>query len=424
VNHEWLAEILMAMAFNVWGAAGLNLLRIAVFGCVLALVWRASGMIPDRQRVIVAGACAAGIYLRAHPVRPQLFSLLLFTILLVVLRRADEHRSWGRLVWVPPLMAVWVNLHGGWILGLGYMGVWCLVRSAYGSARDRMTAAAAVVSGLLATLANPYGWQMWRFLADTVRIERPMIADWQPLYELPAALWAPWLTGIAVLAVAAARAQSRADWLNVATAGTLGAAAVRVSRLDAFFALAAAYAAVSVLGGRNAPAPAPVAERRLPALSVAFAVCVAVTLFVLVPRVRTVRVPDGLMPDAGVAAYARDQKLTGQVLTWFDWGEYLIWHFGPDLKVSMDGRRETVYSAQVVDSHMRFYAVADQWRYADALDPDYIWLPRQLPVVRALQSNGWREVCAGERSILLSRRADLRPCLSRPIQSSRVFPEL
>ena len=28
----------------------------------------------------------------------------------------------------------------------------------------------------------------------------------------------------------------------------------------------------------------------------------------------------------------------------YDWGEYVLWHLGPGVKVSMDGRRETVYS--------------------------------------------------------------------------------
>ena len=35
INHEWLAEMLMAAAFDWFGAAGLNLLRIATVAGVL-----------------------------------------------------------------------------------------------------------------------------------------------------------------------------------------------------------------------------------------------------------------------------------------------------------------------------------------------------------------------------------------------------
>src|SRR5207248_6453255 len=40
VNHEWLAEVAMARAYAVAGPVGLNLLRIACLGAVIALMWR------------------------------------------------------------------------------------------------------------------------------------------------------------------------------------------------------------------------------------------------------------------------------------------------------------------------------------------------------------------------------------------------
>ena len=425
VNHEWLAEVLMAIAFNAFGAAGLNVLRIAVVGCALWLVWRASAALVDRQRVLLLAACAVGIYMRAHPIRPQLFSLLFFTLLLVVLRHADDRRSGLPLAWVPVLMAAWVNLHGGWIVGLGYFAMWGLIRCADRATAHPLAIATALSVTFASTLVNPHGWHMWGFLAETVRVERPMIADWQPLHRLPAMLWTSWLTAFLVVAVAAARARTRGDWTNVAMAGALGLAAIRVSRLDAFFALAATFAATRVLATYETSAVPSPERRRLPALSVAFAVCILIVATLVVPRIRTIRVPERLMPDADVAAYAREQKLTGQVLIWFDWGEYLIWHFGPDLKVSMDGRRETVYSAAVVDAHMRFYSgTPDQWRYPDVLQADYVWIPKQLPVSRELQRQGWHAVCEGRISILLSKRRDAAACPAQPAPSSRLFPEL
>jgi hypothetical protein len=425
INHEWLAELAMAMAFDAFGAAGLNILRIAVISCVLGFVWRASMPVSDRMRMMTVVACAVGIYMRAHPIRPQLFSLLLFTVLLVLLRQADAQRSLRPIVWVPAVMAAWVNLHGGWVVGLGYFGLWCVVKAFAITTRERGTLAAALILALASTLLNPYGLHMWGFLADTVRFERPMIADWQPLYTLPPLLWVSWLTAFGILAIAAAHARSRSDWIQVGLAAVLGSMAMRVSRIDAFFALAAVFAAIGVLAKPALAAAVPQPLRRSPALAVAFALCVVATAFALVPRISTVRVPDSMMPDADVAAYARDRKLTGHVLTWFNWGEYLIWHFGPALKVSMDGRRETVYSPEVVDAHMRFYTGSSEgWRYADTLNADYVWIPKQLPVVRELRLHGWRPLCEGELSVLLARKQDMQECSRQTTQRSRTFPEL
>jgi len=425
VNHEWLAEIIMALAFGALGPAGLNLFRIAVIACVLTLVWRASRLVGDHLRALVVVACAIGIYMRAHPIRPQLFSLLLFALLLELLRRAERRQTLAPLAWIPVLTAAWVNLHGGWIVGFGYFGLWSLMRSVEPDSRERVTLAGLLGLALGATLVNPYGWGMWKFLAGTVRIDRPMIGDWQPLFSLPPLLWISWLTAAGLLALASQRARSRADWMAIGSAAMLGVMALRVSRLDAFFALAAVFSTIAVLSrcGISVADLQPV--RRSHAFSVAFAIAAAGVAFALVPRVATVRVPDHLMPDADVAAYAREQKLTGRVLTWFDWGEYVIWHFGPDLQVSIDGRRETVYSGDVVDAHMRFYtSTSDGWRYPDAINADYVWIPSHLPVVRDLEVHGWRTLCKGTQSTLLGREQNRPPCAQQTRTSEREFPQL
>jgi hypothetical protein len=426
INHEWLSEILFAAAFNAAGAAGVNLLRILVVAGLLAIVWGASAGLAEPRRSMVVGACALGIYLRAHPIRPQVFSLLMFAILLLLVDRADQKRSLRPIIGVPPLMAAWVNFHGGWIVGLGFFALWSATAGLTRSWRERVALASAVAAAFVFTLMNPYGPGMWQFLWTTVRVERPMIADWQPLYQLRPLLWMSWLTGLAVAAAAAARARSRADWTSVAMVAALGLAAVRVSRLDAFFALAAVFLAIRLLR-HSSSSHAEVPRRVLasPAITVLFALCVVATAVALVPRAMTVPVPDRLMPDAAVAAYVRDRKLTGNVLMWFDWGQYSIWHFGPALKVSMDGRRETVYGEELIGAHLRFYfGRSDEWRYAESLNADYVWIPRHLPAARALQLHGWSTLCEGHSSILLARQAPMRKCEPRAPVNGRSFPQL
>jgi hypothetical protein len=427
INHEWLSEILFAAAFNAAGAAGVNLLRILVVAGLLAIVWGASAGLVEPRRSMVVGACALGIYMRAHPIRPQVFSLLMFAIPLLLVERADQKRSLRPIIWVPPLMAAWVNFHGGWIVGFGFFALWCVPAALTRSMRGRVALAGAVTAAFAFTLLNPYGPDMWQFLWTTVRFERPMIADWQPLYQLRPLLWMSWLTGFCVAAAAAARARSRADWTSVAMVAALGLAAVRVSRLDAFFALAAVFLAIRLLCHSSSSRTSEVPRRVLPspAIAVLFALCVLATAVALVPRATTVPVPDCLMPDSAVAAYVRDRKLTGNVLMWFDWGQYSIWHFGPDLKVSMDGRRETVYGDELISAHVRFYfGRSDEWRYAESLNADYVWIPRHLPAARALQLNGWNTLCEGQSSILLARKAPARKCEPRAPVNGRSFPQL
>jgi hypothetical protein len=97
--------------------------------------------------------------------------------------------------------------------------------------------------------------------------------------------------------------------------------------------------------------------------------------------------------------------LHGRLFTTFDWGEYAIWHFGPSLRVSMDGRRETVYSDEVIQFHRRFERgdPEAQQRFT-LLSPDYVWLPaRRVEARRWLEANGYRVDVASTRSFIAVR---------------------
>ena len=54
-----------------------------------------------------------------------------------------------------------------------------------------------------------------------------------------------------------------------------------------------------------------------------------------------VAINDAWAPDTEAAASV--VGASGRLWTTFDWGEPAIWHFGPALRVSIDGRRETWY---------------------------------------------------------------------------------
>jgi len=117
-----------------------------------------------------------------------------------------------------------------------------------------------------------------------------------------------------------------------------------------------------------------------------------------------VRMDLPFFPDERVAAAVNSLALRGRMLVWFDWGEYAIWHLAPQVSVSIDGRRETVYSDDVIRRHLRFYYVPDERRAVlDALRPDYIWLPSELPVTPKLVADGWMPLASGDRSMLLAR---------------------
>ena len=126
------------------------------------------------------------------------------------------------------------------------------------------------------------------------------------------------------------------------------------------------------------------------AVPVAVAILAAVRPTVQAWQCIRIAADDPSSPDLETAGYFAGR--TGRLWTSFNWGEYAIWHFGPRLRVSIDGRRETVYSDGVLELH-RAFARGDEAARSTflAFAPDYVWLPAADTAVRDwLERNGYR----------------------------------
>jgi hypothetical protein len=128
----------------------------------------------------------------------------------------------------------------------------------------------------------------------------------------------------------------------------------------------------------------------------------------------------GIMPEPEAVAFLRSNGLHGKLLTWFDYGEYAIWHLAPQLRVSFDGRRETVYSERVKDGHLRFYDGLNP-AYPDEIGADYIWLPNQLRAIKLLPGHGWVPIFKGPRSVIFARASGDFHTVA-PVSGPRCFP--
>lgn len=417
----------MFAAWRAGGDQGLIALKALL---TMLVLWIVAGQLStismsSTLRALLLFCVVAGIWARIYVFRPQLFSLLLFAALLALLRAADTGRA--RLLWlVPPIFALWANLHGGWIVGLATLAV-CSVGSLTKRASPGPPKGGIVtvcVASLAATLANPYGSALWSFMAETVRLDRATIADWQPLLDAGPGKILPWAISatFATLAVIHRR-PAIAPAHAVLTIG-LGLAALRVSRLDAFFSLAvvillAPQIVSFVEGARRTPSRAghSPSSWALPAL---LAGVLAIAAF---PReFRCVRLDGPWMPEREAGALIKEARLQGRLLVWFDWGEYAIWHFEPALKVSFDGRRETVYSTEYINRHTTLYFdPAREQQVLKQLNADHAWLARDLPLVAELERQGWTRLFTGPQSVVLSR-VSVSAATPSPIRTPACFP--
>jgi hypothetical protein len=409
VNHEWLSELIMGIAYTVAGPTGLSLLKGGLVAVLFVIVLSAYA----RVAVPVAGAAVivlgAGTGRVITTLRPQLWTAIGVALLCRLL--ITQPRRWW-LAAVPPMFVLWVNLHGGWIVGAGLLAMWTAFQFVR-SPRSRGLVTGIAVMSALGTLVNPYGWRMWAFLGTTVRLTRP-IAEWQPLTSTPVLAWIPW--GIVVTVVALSLVSSRRPPLDrVAMVAMLAYAAFRVERLAPLCVISAIVLLSPTILARW-PSDAAVFDPISPAAAGGVAL-VMIALFVgsgiAVARTARCIVMDGSwIPDRSVGRALVASNLSGRMVTFFDWGEYAIWHLSPSLRVSIDGRRETVYSDRVLEGHDAMNgATAEGIAYLQGLNPDYVWLPIASSRLRDwLAANGYRIDRQTDESFL-AVRAD-RPTLA------------
>jgi hypothetical protein len=198
LNQQWLSEVVFYGAESVVGTVGITVLYALLLGLPLAmLLWaiRRKGTAP---MLAVAALYLPGILAIIHP-RAAGFTLLLFTALVLVILAAwrldDDRRGRGGLpIWalaaIPLLLALWANLHGGFIAGLVLVG---LVTA--GLAIDHRRGlpgppgahvVALGVAGLLgavaATFATPLGVDIWSYIAS---FRNPALklasTEWEPV---------------------------------------------------------------------------------------------------------------------------------------------------------------------------------------------------------------------------------------------------
>ena len=430
INHEWLSEVAMYGVYNAGGAAGLIALKLSLLALMLGavtLMSRRHGL-PDAAQDFLLGFAVICTFPQGHPIRPQLFSLALFAWLLFVLSCARRNRR--VLLWSIPIMAMWVNLHGGWLVGAGTLVVWTGVDLCSGRPlRDKAIAIGVALAATAVTLANPYGLQMWRFLQETVGLGREAVTEWQPVFHVGVlfGLWAM-VAALAIAGLVIAVTRRAIDLPESVVVLMLAVGSFRVSRLLAFFAISAVMLLGPEIGGlfhRRAPSESRgTTVRWAPAAVLAFALVLAgMAVRVSARNASCIRIEDSVFPEAEAASVLTGLGARGRMLTYFDYGEYAIWYLSPDIRVSIDGRRETVYSDSAIQRQLRFYyEPSDRREIVKTLQPDYIWMPSSLEVTKDLAADGWKPVFSGPRTVILARgNVQERPYSSNRV-ASRCFP--
>ncbi len=183
LDQNWGSHTTYYVSYRLLGDAGPVIVKwLVIFGTMLLMVRAATAR--GANRVLAAAVVAVTILVaRSYlDVRPHIFTLLFEAALIVVLFKWYDGSALWALV-AAAIIGLWTNMHGGFIFGIGVLGLWFgvqgLMKLAWGRSRPwgwshlLVLAIALCIGILLAAFVNPFG---------PVNLTHPLVVEKSPIW--------------------------------------------------------------------------------------------------------------------------------------------------------------------------------------------------------------------------------------------------
>jgi len=185
-DHEYLTEILMWLIYSSTGAIGIGIFFGLITYAGFYLMYRQV----RREPFVMVGVGLALGAVAGAPIwgpRAQMITFALTCLELYWLQGYLSGRS-RALQLIPLLMALWANLHGGWVIGFVWLGVafmaeligWAWNPSNPAHRAHVRFLAIITAASAVAVLATPHGFSLYLYPFQTVAsaAQEKLIVEW------------------------------------------------------------------------------------------------------------------------------------------------------------------------------------------------------------------------------------------------------
>lgn len=373
INHEWLTQVIMAWCYNGLGVVGLKIFKFVCASAIVLLLTAGlaeTGAALDIQlAVLFSTSLAIPGWIEF---RPQLADYICLAAILAMLGRNVRGRR-AHLWLVLPIMVLWANLHAGFIVGVGALGLYAGVVGAQelwdGRRPTRgINLGLLTLAALAVTLINPYGIGEWYIVLHKVRNPLTMrfTVEFQSFFwqlkhgqtEFTLAGIIPYIFQVglmAALVLGFVVTPRRDDLPLVAIALLMSVGGLYVIRNMPLAAIACAAPvayhldlAMTRLRRRRSDS-----SRGRAAVPVQIAALAGAGFLIVQHGIFSPRLPAYEKVPAGAVEFMNRHHLHGNILCQYVWGVYVIWHEAPRSKVFFDSF-ELRYPQSVRNDYLAF----------------------------------------------------------------------
>ncbi|MDO8734605.1 MAG: hypothetical protein Q7K21_05560, partial [Elusimicrobiota bacterium] len=264
--------------------------------------------------------------------RPQIFTFLFFAIFIYLLKIK-------KLLFIPLLFLFWANIHGGFLAGIVYLFVFAVFSS------EKIKPFLFFIVSVIITFLNPYGFELWTgiFRAFFNPLTRSYITDWQPPHFFDINFAGYWGL-VLVFAYFTVVKIKKIHFSEIILPVLFLILSLTSIRHIPIFAIVSA----PLIGNYFADLPARIYSKAV----LVIAVILTILAVYFKPKIKLEVDKDAYPVDA--VEYLKKTNFSGNVFCEFDWGEYILFHLYPQVKISFDGRYDTVYPIDFIKNSFEF----------------------------------------------------------------------
>ncbi|MFN0316716.1 MAG: hypothetical protein ACKVQA_16965 [Burkholderiales bacterium] len=407
ILHEWLFQVGLFGVFSLAGDLGVRCLTALLSTLAIYIAYRAAARLLGSTTLALVIALAFTITTKGgFTPRPQLVTYVFFAFFIYSLV-AFKYLNEDRWLWfMPPAAVLWVNGHGGYMIGLFVLGLfvaseWIMywirpIKDATYRGRLSRLTVIALVSGL-ATAVNPEFFRHWLYPFEVMKMTTAlsMIQEWQsPNFHQTT--WKIFLALVFGYLAAWTYRPAKPDLTEyLLPASMLFAGFVSVRHLPLVALILVPFTAVAL---RDSPLR-PILDRRIrqgtdlgvKGFALNWVILIVVSLVLLLPYPKLVERSnakiEGRLP-VKAAEFVRKQGIGGRMFNGYAEGGYLIHALYPNPQVFIDGRAD-LYGDQFLREFLEIYWGGPYWETLFAkYRIDFAVLPNEAPIRQLLLARG------------------------------------
>ena len=425
--HEWLSDVIFAVAHRAAGLDGIVWITALIIGVTFWLVYKQSLNLSSMSLLALSGTILAAAASSLHWLsRPHILTLL-FTVIWTT--ELEKLRLGIRKNWVifPVIMLAWVNIHGAFIAGILIWACYFvgLILDQKFSWQGIKSYLAIGLSSLLVSLINPDGLGIWKtgfgFLGNRYLVSHT--AEYLPPDFQHISTW-PFMLLIVLSIVMLAISNKKMNATHVLLISGWTAMALYSARNIPLYAVIVVPILVSVgadyikgikLNGAYDKFIA--LQSRLMDIEKAlkgglWSGIVVVVAGLLLMRGFTLdfqnkgnQFLDDVFPVQAVDWIEKNQ-LPGEGFNYFPWGGYLLYRTWPEMLVFIDGQTD-FYGEELTWKYEKVITLSPGWE--DVLQEyqiSWVLMPAQSELIQRLQSLGdWDTVYQDQFSTIMLLRS-------------------